>query len=340
MLNKFVVSPSREILSLFVFCALTFMAAFACAQSTDDVHIVPRNEPSTAPDIIPGEIGPSLLTRAKPLRVNVGLVLVPVAVSDAMNRPVLTLKRQDFELYEDEKPQEIRYFGAEAEPASVAILVDVSKSMTDKLDTEKAAIGEFFKNADPRDEYFAIAFSNRPRLLADSTQSVEEMQSKLTTVEPGGSTAMLDAVYLAESVLRSARYKRKAIVIISDGGDNASRYTLREIKQIVEESDVQIYAIGLFETFFFNTLEERMGKRWLSEITDVTGGHTVTVDSRTKLPEAAGEISREIRSTYVLGYTPGRGIPNRWRRIKIRIFSSSAPAPLRFHYKEGYFTNQ
>jgi Ca-activated chloride channel family protein len=307
------------------------------------VHIVPRESPresTSAPDILPSDASAGLFSHAKPLRVNVDLVLVPVSVGDSRNRPVMTLKKQNFALYENEKPQEIRYFSSQAEPVSIALLVDVSKSMTDKIEAEKAAIGEFFQNADPQDEYFAISFSNRPRLLAASTQSVDELQEKLTDIEPGGSTAMLDAVYLAESQLRSARYKRKAILIISDGGDNASRYTLREIKRFAEESDVQIYAIGIFETFFFNTLEERMGKKWLSKITDVTGGHTVTVDDKEKLPEAAAEISREIRNEYVLGYNPAHAAPNRWRKIRVNVTSSSGEQSLRAHYKQGYFTNE
>jgi Ca-activated chloride channel family protein len=341
MLKNSVVPSHARIWMLFVFCTLTLLTALASAQSEDDVHIVPRSKPTVAapdPGIVPSDAAPGLFSRTQPLKVSVDLVLVPVAVSDALNRPVMTLAKQDFSLFEDDKAQEIRYFSKEGEPVSVAILVDTSKSMTDKIDTERAAIREFFENADPRDEYFAIAFSSHPTLLAASTQSVDDLQTKLTTVEPGGSTAMLDAVYLAESVLRSARYKRKAIVIISDGGDNASRYTLREIRRLVEECDAQIYAIGLFETFFFNTLEERMGKRWLSEITDRTGGHTITVDDRAKLPQAAAEISREIRNEYVLGYRPARAKPDRWRRIRLQVTAKFGDQPFRAYYKKGYIT--
>ena len=147
---------------------------------------------------------------------------------------------------------------------------------------------------------------------------------------------MLDAVYLAASKLCSARYKRKAIVIFSDGGDNASRYTMREIKRLVQESDVQIYAIGLFETFFFNTIEERLGKKWLSEITDVTGGRTLTVDNRAKVPAAAATISRELRNEYVLGYRPETTRASRWRKIKVGVTSSVDGEPLHAYYKRGY----
>ena len=341
MAKNTVVPPCARFSLCFVFCGLILLTDFASAQSADDVHIVPRNRTTgvaPGPDVVPSDAAPGLLSRTQALRVSVDLVLVAVSVNDALRRPVTTLAKQDFALFEDDKAQEIRYFSKEGEPVSVALLIDTSRSMSDKIDTERAAIREFFENADPRDEYFAISFSNRPTLLSASTQSIDDLQTKLTTVEPSGTTAMLDAVHLAESVLRSARYKRKAIVIISDGGDNASRYTLRETRHLVEECDVQIYAIGLFETFFFNTLEERMGKRWLSEITDRTGGHTITVDNRAKLPEAAAEISREIRNEYVLGYLPTKAIPNRWRRIRLRVTAKFGDQPFRSYYKKGYIT--
>jgi Ca-activated chloride channel homolog len=210
--------------------------------------------------------------------------------------------------------------------------------MSDKIDTERAAIVEFFNNANPDDEYFAIAFSDRPRVVASSTTSIDELQWKLMAMDPGGPTAMLDAVYLAESKLRSARYERKAIVIISDGGDNASRYTLREIKGLVRESDVQIYAIGLFDKFFVGTLEEKLGKKWLSEITDATGGRTITVDNRAKVPEAAASLSREMRHQYVLGYRPDHTDVSRWRKIKVSATHPETEQRLHAHYKKGYLS--
>jgi len=151
---------------------------------------------------------------------------------------------------------------------------------------------------------------------------------------------MLDAIYLAESQLRAARHKRRAILILSDGGDNASRYSLREIKNLMQESDVQVYAVGLFETFFFNAFEARMGKKWLSEITDATGGRTITVDNKTKVPQAAAEISRELRNQYVLGYRAPNSISNRWRKIKVRVTLSETKSPPRAYYKQGYLTSE
>ena len=323
-------------------CAPTLLlVCFAQGQSSDDVHIIPlkgcnnleSNDHSRAIESLPA---PNL--NDKPLHVDVDVVLVPVRVSDAQSHPVTELKRQDFTLFEENQRQEIRYFSAEESPLSVAILLDVSKSMSDKIDTERAAIVDFFNNANPNDEYLAITFSARPRVLASSTQSINELQQKLMAVEPGGPTAMLDAIYLAESKLRSARYERKAIVIFSDGGDNASRYTLREIKSLVQESDVEVYAIGLFDTFFVGTLEEKLGKKWLSEITDATGGRTITVDNRTKLPEAAATLSREMRNQYVLGYRPSVAPLSRWRKIKVAVTQPESEQRLHLHYKRGYLS--
>jgi Ca-activated chloride channel family protein len=318
-------------------CASTvLLICFAYGQSADDVHIVPQNsqnhhESTSIP--VPVGVQPASIP---PLHVNVDVVLVPVTVSDSENHPVTTLKKQDFALFEEGARQEIRYFSAEESPLSVAILLDVSKSMSDKVDTERAAIVEFFNNAHPDDEYFAITFSDRPREVASSTQSINELETKLTAIEPGGPTAMLDAVYLAVSKLRSARYKRKAIVIFSDGGDNASRYTLREIKSLVQESDVQIYAIGLFDAFFFGSLEEKLGKMWLSEITDATGGRTITVDNSIKLPEAAAKISREMRNQYVLGYRPEVATASKWRKIKVSVTQPDRQQRLHTYYRKGY----
>ena len=314
------------------------------AQSPDDVHVVPRIQtkssvPSSGPDIVPAEGKGELYSQAMPLRVNVDLVLVPVTVTDLKHRPVMTLGVKDFAVYEDEKLQPIRFFSLEAEPISIAILFDVSRSMTDKIELERAALVEFCRNADPRDEYFAIAFSKRPLLLAASTESVDDVQEKLTAIVPGGPTAMLDAIYMAQAQLRSAKYKRRAILIITDGADNASRYTMRDIKRLVQESDVEIYAIGLFESFFFNTFEEFMGRKWLREITDRTGGHTITIDSRQKLPEAASEISRDMRSRYLLGYLPSGKSTRAWRNLRVQLNSPDGGQHFRAYYKNGYYTS-
>ena len=319
---------------------LLFFSTPAFAQSNDVVHITP-NKPVAIdpPHRSSHEKGLALAAESKPLHVSVDVVLVPVTVTDHKNRSVTTLDPSDFALFEQNKRQDIRYFSTEDAPLSIAVLFDVSKSMTDKLDTERAALVDFFNNANPQDEYFAIAFSDHPRALADSTQSIDVLQTKLLSIQPGGPTAMLDAISLAEAKLRRARYQRKAIVIFSDGGDNASHYSLREIKALVEESDAQVYAVGLFETFFVGSLEEKLGKMWLSDITDRSGGRTITVDNRSKVPQAAGEISREMRTQYVIGYRPDNISSRGWRKIRVTVTEPHTRRPLHASYKKGYLAS-
>jgi Ca-activated chloride channel family protein len=325
----------------FACVAFLLFAWFARAQSLDDVHVEPRQKPDTASSNaglpIPG--GSTRGLESRPFRVDVDLVLVPVTVTDSLNHPVAALQKKDFALFEGEKRQEIRYFFEDEEPLSVAVLLDVSASMRDKIDTERTALQSFFNYANPQDEYFAITFSDRPRLVATSTTSIDEMQRQLMLAEPRGPTAMLDAIYLAETQLRTAKYKRRAIVIFSDGGDNVSHHSHREIKGLVRESDVEVYAIGLFETPIFGAVEEKLGKEWLSEITDCTGGRTIALQNRLKVSEAAAEISREIRSQYVLGYHPGSR-DGKWRKIQVRVATSATPQHLHAFYKRGYYALQ
>ena len=287
------------------------------------------------------EVDATTPPRSKTLRVSADLVLVPVTVTDALNRPQADLRPEDFTVYEGQQPQKIRYFSAEDSPISVGLLLDVSKSMTDKIDTERAAVSEFFKNANPDDDYFVITFNYGPRVLSEVTRSTAGIETELGLVEPSGSTALLDAIYLGIDKLRNAKYSRRALVIISDGGDNSSRYRLREIKDVVAESDVMVYAIGIFDSGPFKTFEEKMGKRWLSSITDVSGGRTITVMNLDMLPEVSAQLSRELRTQYILGYQPTNTAVNaRWRKIKVVMSHPSASASLRPYYKKGYYASE
>lgn len=309
---------------------LLFTSSSALSRSDS---VAEGNSPLTQPG--PAEAGG---VRIQPLRVSVDLVLVPVTVTDVMNRPQTDLTREDFALYESEQAQQIRYFSKEDSPISVGLLLDISKSMEGKIDTERTAVDEFFKNANPEDDYFAITFNNKPRVLSDTARTTAGIQSELGLVEPSGYTALLDAVYLGVAKLRNARYPRRALVIISDGGDNSSRYKLREIKNLVAESDVMVYAIGIFDSGPFKSFEEAMGKRWLSAITDITGGRTITVDNLAKLPEASADLSRELRSQYVLGYEPrDKALDGKWRKIKVVVARPTEAERLRSYHRQGYY---
>jgi Ca-activated chloride channel homolog len=271
------------------------------------------------------------------LHAGVDLVLVPVTVVDDMNRPVMGLDKQDFSVFEDNDQQQISLFTEEDSPISVGLLLDVSRSMGNKYVTERAAVESFFNNANPKDDYFVITFADRPKLLTNASQSIEEIQEKLAANIPEGQTALLDAVYLAMSKMRATRHDRRVLLIISDGGDNHSRYGMKEIKSLVAESNVQVYSIGIFDSVVFRSFEEFMGKRWLGEITDVTGGRTVAAGELGKLPEIAASLSREMRNQYVIGYRPSTPpTDSRWRKIRVRVSPPSSSGKVRAYYKKGY----
>lgn len=304
-----------------------------------DAHVIP-SVASLAPHPLQPEpeSAPALSARIKPLVMNVDLVLVPVIVTDAKSRPVLDLPKDSFQLYEGEEPQQIQYFSHEDGSISLGVLLDLSKSMTNKIDAAREAVQQFFQAANPQDDYFVITFNNRPRLAADTTQSLGSIQEKLAQANPAGRTALLDAIYLGIQKAHRAKYKRRALLIISDGGDNASRYSAKEIRRMVQEADVQIYAIGIFDRIF-HTPEEWSGRRLLTEITEATGGRTATLHNVAELPELAASIGEELRSQYVLGYCPNRPVRDgKWRKIRVRLkpAASAASAGLQVRSKRGY----
>ena len=320
-----------QILLLSVFAVLG--STFTLAQSTDDVHIVPRRNSDAS-------AGNSPALRARPMRVDVDLVLIPVTVTDDRNHPVLSLSAQDFTLYEDGVPQQVRYFSHEDAPISVGLVLDCSASMKNKIEYEGLALEQFFANANSADEYFAVTVSDKPRLIATAADSVGTLQERLASSPPKGHTALYDAIYLAISQLRTARYQRRALLIISDGGDNISRYTRGEIKHAIEESDVLTYAIGIFDDDpvpLLKTIEERMGRDWLSELTDVSGGRTIAADDRRRIPDISAIISRELRSQYVLGYrSKDSAHDGKWRKVTVRVAQPTGAARLQVHSKQGY----
>jgi len=322
-----------------VLLVISLSASTAFAQSTDDVHITPRAVPELSPSSSDG-----LEVHQKPVRVDVSLVLVPVMVTDTQGSPVMDLKRDDFQLYEGEQQQHVSYFYSEDAPISVGLIVDLSGSMGNKLDRVREAVSEFFKNADPQDDYFVITFSDKPRLLANTTQSTETIQSKLEEMKARGNTALADAIYSGLLKLKSAQYRRRALVVISDGGDNASRRSLRSVKNLAKESDAEIYAIDVCDApnvLFTKKLEEKFGKQWLTQVTDVTGGRTIAVDNAGKIPGAAAQISRELRNQYVLAFRPNNGpLDGKWRKLKVKVVRPAAALAYQVYYRTGYLARK
>jgi Ca-activated chloride channel family protein len=306
------------------------------AQSpVEDVHVNPRIRPT--PPKENDLIDPSLKTHTKPLKVDVDLVLVPVTITDPLNRLVTGLDKDNFTVFEGKDQQEIKHFSSEDAPVSLGVIFDMSGSMSSKIERAREAVVEFFKTANPQDEFFMITFADKPQEVSDFTQSVEDIQGKLVYTIPKGRTALLDAIYLGISKMRQAKFSKKALLIISDGGDNHSRYTEGEIKSMVKEADVLIYAIGIYD-HYFPTEEERLGPALLGEISELTGGRTFTIDNPNDLADVATKIGIELRNQYVLGYRPKNPIRDgKWRKIKVKLIPPKGLPPLRVYAKTGYY---
>jgi Ca-activated chloride channel family protein len=276
----------------------------------------------------------------KTIRVDVDLVLVNVTVTDPYNRLVTGLEMENFRVFEDKTEQEVSHFSSEDVPISIGVIFDLSGSMSNKLDKARQAAIQFFKTANPQDEFFMVSFNERAQLVSPFTTSVEELQTRLMYVTSKGRTAMLDAVYLGLSQMKGARNTKRALLIISDGADNHSRYNENDIRNFVKESDVQLYGIGIFEPYAMRgrTPEELAGPSMLSELTEMTGGRVFPVENLNDLPDIATKISMELRNQYVVGYKPSnREKDGKWRKIKIRLRPPKGLPPLNVYAKAGYY---
>ena len=304
--------------------------------SLNDIHVAPREMAPTVTDAVGSSklIGGSIL---HVIKTDVKLVLVPVSVTDSMERLVTGLNVDNFQLYEGKKPQEIRHFSSEDVPVSIGIILDTSGSMGDKMNRVREAVNQFCKEANPQDEFFMIEFSDQPHLVTDFTSAPEDLERELLFTRSKGRTALLDAIYMGLHKIKEAKYGKKALLIISDGGDNHSRYGEREIKAAAKESDVMIYAIGTFDRFV-PTLEELRGPTLLSELAEPTGGRAYTLENALPLPAVARHIGRELRTQYVLGYRPEE-IPKdgKWHKIQVKLRLPKKLPLLRAHAKAGYY---
>ncbi|HVA65067.1 MAG TPA: VWA domain-containing protein [Terriglobales bacterium] len=193
-----------------------------------------------------GHAGARRLPQVPELTANVNLVLVPVVITDPLNRMVTGLEKDFFSITENNVPQKIQTFSSEDAPISVGVVFDSSGSMSDKIQKSREALIQFFKTANPQDEFFLVDFADEPRMLCGFTSNIDQIEDSVTFLQPQGRTALLDAVYLSLEEMRHAKFARKALLIISDGGDNHSRYSERDVERVVREADVQIYGIGLY----------------------------------------------------------------------------------------------
>ncbi len=270
------------------------------------------------------------------LRVDTDVVLVPVTVADPLNHFVEGLRQDAFEIYEDKVRQKIVSFGSDDVPLSIGIVFDTSGSMGTKLQQSRLSVAQFFKTANPEDEAFLVEFSGRPQLSVPFTHDLDEIQNRLVFVESKGDTAFLDSVHLALETMRRARNPRKALILITDGGDNNSRYTRAEVLNLVKETDVQIYAIGSYRSG--RSREELAGPELLHDLVAPTGGRYFLFGNGSEIPDIAVKIASALRNEYVVGYTPANAVRDgKYRRITIKLVRPPGFPVLRAFWRTGYF---
>lgn len=271
------------------------------------------------------------------IRVETNLVLVPMTVTDVQNRLVTGLERENFYVYENNVPQTVRSFSTDDAPVTIGIIFDLSGSMSSKYARARKALSEFMRTSNPQDEFFVIAFNDRPAVVVDYTSSVDDVDARMIMLKPQARTALIDAVYLGINKLKDAKYDRKALLIISDGGDNRSRYSEGELRRAVRESDVQIYAIGIFDQYA-PTVEEKEGPALLTDICEMTGGRMFRVTDVNELGDIASRISAELRNEYVVGYKPtDLKKDGQWRKLKVKLNPPPGLPPLMVHNRQGYY---
>ncbi len=328
---------------LFARClfALSIAALPACAQSgtgNDQPQVQAPEKPFDPNTVEPTSLHtpakedvkhdtPGLTIKpGKMLHTDVDVALVNVTVTDPYNRLVTGLEPDNFRVFEDNTEQEVLTFSSEDVPISIGVIFDLSGSMSNKIAKAREAAVQFFKTANPADEFFMVSFNERAELTSTFTNSVEDLQNRMMATSAKGRTALLDAIYLGLSEMRGAHNAKRALLILSDGGDNHSRYNL--------------YAIGIFDPLGnrARTPEELNGPSLLTDLTDMTGGRVFSVERLDDLPDIATKIGMELRNQYVLGYHPSNKAHDaRWRKIKVKLRAPKGLPPLSVYNKTGYY---
>lgn len=322
---------------------LAFFCSGLWAQENplDTVHTA-APAPAAPKDARPAVTGSDVAAKAtssqgRAIQVNADLVLVPLTVTDPQNRLVTGLERGNFQLFDNNAGQTIKSFATEDAPLSIGIVFDLSGSMQSKFVRARKALSEFLHTCNPQDEFFVIGFNDRPAVLVDYTSDVEDVEARMVMLRPENRTALIDALYLGVNKLRDAKYQRKALLVVSDGGDNRSRYTQGELMRTVRESEVQIYSVGIFDAYA-PTVEEQNGPQLLHEMSEATGGRLFVVHDVQDLSDIAQRISEELRNEYVIGYTPtDRRRNGAWRKLNVRLLPPPGLPELTVHNREGYY---
>lgn len=260
----------------------------------------------------------------KSIKIDVDLVMVNVTVTDPANRLVTDLRNESFHLFEDKIEQEIRYFSSDAAPLSLGIVFDISQSMKNKLDLARKAAARFLETGTREDEYFLVEFADRARVAEEFTTDISRLRNRLAFRPAKGYTALYDGVYLGLAQLKAGRNPKKAILLITDGEDNHSRYSRGDIRESVRESDVQIYIIDL-------------GRALVDGLAEMTGGHSYR-GSVNDLGDICEKIALDLKSQYILGYESSNPLKDgKFRKIRIKVDPPAGMPKLNVRARDGYY---
>ncbi len=316
--------------------------AFGCVLLSSFCLVVSGQQdvsPSGAGDDTDVPVSPGVPGTNTTIRVHSDLVLIPVTVTDGRGRAVSGLEKEHFTLFEDNAQQDVTYFAAEDAPASIGIVFDASDSMGPKLRKAREAVNALLASINPDSELFLVKFASKARILVPMTNRPEEIRSAVETLQVDGTTALLDGVRLAMSEMARARYPRKAIIIISDGEDNSSHWTVSELREAVREQDILMYAIAITNPAqSYASPLEQMGEALLKEIAGQTGGCMFRVNRVQQLPEITGKIAGWLRSQYVLGYVPNHSaMGGTYRKVELKVARPHGFPRLHAVWRQGYY---
>jgi Ca-activated chloride channel homolog len=280
----------------------------------------------------PGAPQPS--TPTANLRVDTNLVLVPTSVNDPFNHPVTGLDKENFKVFEDKVEQTITSFSSEDEPIALGFVFDTSGSMKGLLPQGRAAAAELLKFANPEDEFFLVEFDTKPRLVIPLSSNTSPISLEVMMTKEGGATALIDALFMGIHEMHKSKKAKKALVLISDGGDNNSRYTPSEVKNVVKESDVLIYTVAIGAG---HDSDSAAGLNWMTGISETSGAH-MFYGNRVELADIAEKIGIELRNRYVLGYSPlDPKRDGKYHRIEVKVFPPRGLPKLTAHWRNGYY---
>lgn len=267
------------------------------------------------------------------------LVTLTVSVTDQKGRAVVGIEPDEFEIFEDKVRQEIAYYRTDDAPLSVGVIFDVSGSMRGRMEHARNALRAFIETSHPLDDFVLIGFNQRANLLAEFSHG-DQLLHRINSIKAQGHTALYDAIYLGIEKMQHGRHPKKALLVISDGKDNSSRYNIEEVRKLLKESDIQLYCVGMRQSTSGDKLawrEELHGQMILEKLAGLTGGRAFSVNSAAGLEEATTRLALELRQQYSLGYvSTNQNRDGRWREIRVRI--NRPGEKLQVNSKDGYYS--